>query len=117
MLHQAFGESWSRGGAQPMRASSGAEARHPHFVSIPDARHPLQLTFLEAEGERSWIEEMRGLLSAGRVDEADVRLTAELGGFDGAIARLCKATAAADVTLEGWEDLLPIVAEWEGPPI
>jgi hypothetical protein len=106
------------------------DTSHPHFVSIPDPRaegvrayrepdepHPLQLAFLKTAGEHAWIEATSGLLSAGRTAEADARLAAELAGFDGAIARLCKATAAADVALEGWDDLLPILAEWEGPPV
>jgi hypothetical protein len=106
------------------------DASHPHFVSIPDPRaegvrayrepaepHPLQLAFLEPAGERAWIDAMSALLSAGRAAEADARLAAELAGFDGALARLCKATAAAEVALEGWDDLLPILAEWEGPPV
>jgi hypothetical protein len=113
-----------------MNANPGIGAQHPHFVHIPDPQqegvrayrepaepHPLQITFLEPEGERDWIEEMRELLCAGRAAEADARLTAELAGFEGAIARLCKATPAADVALEGWDDLLPILAEWEGPPV
>ncbi|NUR12371.1 MAG: hypothetical protein HOQ20_11095 [Bradyrhizobium sp.] len=113
-----------------MNANPGIGAQHPHFVHIPDAKtegvrayrepevpHPLQLTFLEPEGERAWIEEMRSLLSAGRAAEADARLSAELASFDGLLARLCKATTAADVVLEGWDDLLPILAEWEGPPV
>jgi hypothetical protein len=114
-----------------MSANPGIGAQHPHFVHIPDpkqvegVRHyrepaeprPLQVTFLEAEGERAWVEEMRALLSAGRADEADARLAAELAGFDGALARLCKATHVADVAVEGWDDLLPILAEWEGPPV
>jgi hypothetical protein len=79
--------------------------------------HPLQLTFLEPEGERAWIEEMRALLSSGQVLEADARLAAELAGFDGNLARLCKATHADEVAIEGWDDLLPILAEWEGPEI
>jgi hypothetical protein len=113
-----------------MSAKPAVDASHPHFVSIPDARaegvrayrepdepHPLQLAFLEPAGERAWVEAMASLLSAGRAAEADARLAAELAGFDGALARLCKATAAADVALEGWDDLLPILAEWEGPPV
>jgi len=114
-----------------MSANPGIDAQHPHYVPIPDPRqiegvrayrepavpHPLQVAFLEPAGERAWIEEMRELLSAGRAAEADARLTAELAGFDGALARLCKATPAADVALEGWDDLLPILAEWEGPPV
>jgi hypothetical protein len=114
-----------------MNANPGIGAQHPHFVHIPDPKqvegirayrepevpHPLQLTFLELEGERAWIEEMRGLLSAGLTAEADARLAAELAGFEGALARLCKATPVADVVLEGWDDLLPILAEWEGPPV
>lgn len=104
---------------------------HPHFVSIPDPQltegmrayreppepRPLQITFLEAAGERAWIESMRSLLSAGDTSEANVRLTADLAGFDGRIARLCKAASVAEVALEGWDDLLPILAEWEGPPV
>jgi hypothetical protein len=114
-----------------MNAYRSTDASHPHFVSIPDPHrtegvrayrepaepNPLQITFLEAAGERAWIEEMRGLLSAGLAAEADARLAAALAGFDGAIARLCKAVSAADVALEGWDDLLPILAEWEGPPV
>jgi hypothetical protein len=114
-----------------MSAKPGIDASHPHFVSIPDPQlvegvrayrepevpHPLQITFLDAAGERAWIEEMRGLLSAGRAAEADARLAAALVGFDGALARLCKLTFAKDVVLEGWEDLQPILAEWEGPSI
>jgi hypothetical protein len=114
-----------------MNARPGVDTHHPHFVSIPDPQQvegvrayrepeeprPLQLAFLEAAGERAWIEEVRQLLSAGCAAEADARLGAELAGFDGALARLCKATPAADVALEGWDDLLPILAEWEGPPI
>jgi hypothetical protein len=114
-----------------MNAYRGIDASHPHFVSIPDPErteglrayrepaqpNPLQIRFLEAADERAWIEEMHGLLSAGRTAEADARLTAELAGFDGAIARLCKAVPASDISLEGWEDLLPILAEWEGPPV
>ncbi|HEX8839931.1 MAG TPA: hypothetical protein VF750_05630 [Sphingomicrobium sp.] len=114
-----------------MNANPGIGAQHPHFVHIPDPTqaeglrayrepqtpHPLQLTFLEAAGEAAWVEETRALLSAGRTREADARLTAELAGFDGALARLCKQTGPTDVALDGWEDLLPILAEWEGPPI
>lgn len=113
-----------------MGAYSGSEARHPQIASIPDPRsegvrayrepaepRPLQLAFLEADGERAWVEDMHGLLSAGRAAEADERLAAELAGFDGALARLCKATPEADAVIEGWEDLLPILAEWEGPPV
>ncbi|HEY0625990.1 MAG TPA: hypothetical protein VGD10_04575 [Allosphingosinicella sp.] len=114
-----------------MNAYRGVGAPHPHFVSIPDPEqtegvrayreptvpHPLQITFLEAENEYAWTEEMRSLLSSGRSAEADARLSAELAGFDGALARLCKATTAADAVLEGWDDLLPIIAEWEGPPV
>jgi len=104
---------------------------HPHFVHIPDpdqvegvrayaepaVPHPLQLTFLEEAGERAWVEEMRDLLCAGSAAEADARLTASLVGLDGTLARLCRATPAAGVTLEGWEDLALILAEWEGPAI
>ena len=106
------------------------DASHPHFVHIPDSKtegvrtyhepaepNPLQITFLEQQGERAWIEQLRELLSAGRADEADAQLTSDLAGFDGKLARLCKSTSAVDVALEGWEDLLPILAEWEGPPI
>jgi hypothetical protein len=114
-----------------MNAYSGAGASHPHMSSIPDARsveggrayrepeqpHPLQLTFLDAAGEQAWVAEMAGLLCSGRTIEADARLTEALSGFDGSIARLCRATAAADVAVDGWEDLLPILDEWEGPPI
>jgi hypothetical protein len=60
---------------------------------------------------------MRALLSAGSALEAVARLTAELAGFDGSIARLCKRTPADEAVLEGWDDLLPILAEWEGPEI
>ena len=116
-----------------MGASSFGEAMHPHFVAIPDpqrdaeagvrayrepaAPHPLQIRFLEPAGERAWTESLGDLLSAGRAAEAEARLAQELAGFDGSLARLCKRTAADDVSLEGWEDLLSILAEWEGPPI
>jgi hypothetical protein len=114
-----------------MNAYSGTGARLPQMASIPDPRrvegvrayhepaapHPLQIAFLEAAGERAWVAGIRGLLSAGRAAEADARLAAELEGFDGALARLCKATSAADIALEGWDDLLPILDEWEGPPV
>jgi len=104
---------------------------HPHFVHIPDPSevegvrayaepaqpHPLQLGFIEPAGESAWIAEMHALLSTGRTAEADARLTSELAGFDGALARLCKSTPADELTVEGWEDLLPILDEWEGPPV
>src|SRR5690242_19688153 len=76
----------------------------------------MQLTFLEAAGERAWIETMRGLLSGGHTAEAAVRLATDLAPFDGRIARLCKA-CPSEVALEGWDDRLPILAEWEGPPV
>jgi hypothetical protein len=113
-----------------MSVHSGIGARHPRVATSPDPRtegvrayrepaepHPLQLIFLEAAGERGWVDETLRLLAAGRAAEADARLAAELAGFDGTLARLCKATPAADVLLEGWDDLLPILAEWEGPPV
>lgn len=113
-----------------MNAYTGMSEPHPQFVPIPDARtegvrsyrepaepHPLQIRLLEAEDELAWIEEMRDLLSSGRSAEAEARLSADLAGFDGALARLCKSTNAADVTLDGWDDLLPILGEWEGPPV
>ncbi|MCW3797800.1 hypothetical protein OMW55_08290 [Sphingomonas sp. BN140010] len=106
-------------------------ASHPSFVAIPDpARtagvrayrepaepHRLQLTFLEEAGERAFIEELRTLLAAGDADTAAERLTTELAGFEGALAKLCLATTAETVAIDGWDDLLPILAEWEGPPI
>ena len=113
-----------------MGTNPGVDASHPHFVFIPDSKtegvrsyrepeepHPLQVTFLESEGERAWIEEMRDLLSQGRTTDADARLASDLAPFDGKLARLCKATAVSDVALEGWDDLLPILAEWEGPAV
>lgn len=114
-----------------MNANSSIGAQHPHFVSIPDPQrveglrayhepaepNPLQITFLELAGERAWIEEMRALLSGGRAAAADARLAADLAGFNGGLARLCRATSAADVALEGWDNLLPILGEWEGPRI
>jgi hypothetical protein len=114
-----------------MDSYGGSGGRHPHFVDIPDpARvtgvrayrepeqpHPLQLQFLEAEGERAWIEELRALLAAGRTGQADARLSAALEGLGGSLATLCRATSPDTVALSGWEDLLPVLAEWEGPPI
>lgn len=113
-----------------MNANPGIGSPHPHAAPIPDPRvegvrfyrepavpHPLQISFLEEAGERAWVEEMRGLLGGGRAEEADARLAAALAGFDGALARLCRTIAAADVDLEGWDDLLPVLAEWEGPPV
>jgi hypothetical protein len=113
-----------------MNAYSVGGAGHPQFASIPDATtkgvrfyrepaepHPLQLTFLEAADEAAWVANIRGLLGAGRVAEADALLTAELAGFDGALAGLCKETSAYLILLSGWDDLLPILDEWEGPPI
>jgi hypothetical protein len=114
-----------------MSASQGSGVQHPQFVHIPDPKqvqgvrayrepevaHPLQLTFLEPAGESAWIEEMRSLLSVGRADEAYDRLMAALDGFDGLLASICKETSAVDVTVEGWDDLLPILGEWEGPAI
>lgn len=114
-----------------MSADQGVGLQHPHFVPVPDPRqvegvrayrepdeaHPLQIKFLEPAGERAWIEEMGALLSDGRVLEADARLASEIAGFEGTLARLCKATRGDDVTLEGWDDLLPVLEEWEGPSI
>jgi hypothetical protein len=114
-----------------MDSYGGSGGGHPHFVDIPDpARvtgvrayrepdqpHPLQLQFLEAEGERAWIQELRTLLAGGRTAEADARLSAELETLSGSLAELCRATPADAVALSGWEDLLPVLAEWEGPPI
>nr|WP_294167712.1 hypothetical protein [uncultured Sphingomonas sp.] len=113
-----------------MDAYRGAGA-HPHHVEIPDpARtdgvrayrepeqpHPLQLRLLEAEDEQAWAEELRTLLAAGRTDAAAARLAAELDGFEGKLARLCRATGPEQVTLRGWDDLLAYLAEWEGPPV
>ena len=113
-----------------MNVYSRSNAPDPQVAFIPDSStkgvrfyrepaepHPLQMTFLEAAGERAWAANMRSLLTAGRVAEADALLAAELAGFDGGLAQLCKATPAADVVVTGWEDLLPILDEWEGPPI
>lgn len=114
-----------------MDANANAGAQHPHFVHIPDPRqtegvrayrepdepHPLQLTFLDAAAERAWIAGIADLLAAGRGDEADAHLSADLAGFDGRLARLCKGVPRDSVALKGWDDLLPILGEWEGPPI
>ena len=113
-----------------MNANANIGAQHPHFVHIPDGQTegvrayrepaeplPLQLTFLDPDGERAWVEAIAALLTSGRADEASDRLCAELEGFDGRLARLCKAVPADAATLEGWDDLLPILGEWEGPPI
>lgn len=111
-------------------STNPVDASHPHYVFIPDSKTegvrsyrepaepaPLQITFLEEEGERRWIEEIRTLLSDGRVADVDARLASDLAPFDGKLARLCKSTPATEVALEGWDDLLPILTEWEGPPI
>ena len=104
---------------------------HPSFVAIPDPSrtagvrayresaepHPLQLTFLEDSGEHAFAAELAALLSSGQADAAAERLEAELAGFEGSLARLCLATTIESVTIDGWADLLPILAEWEGPPV
>ncbi len=104
---------------------------HPGYVGVPDPRtaqgvrnyrekaeaHPLQLQFLTAEGERDYVERLRDLLSTNRVAEADAILAADLAGFDGSLAGICRATAAETVRIDGWEDLMPILDEFEGPSI
>lgn len=113
-----------------MNANVKVGSEHPHFVHIPDPQsegvrtyrepdepHPLQLLFLDSTAEGVWVTEIAGLLAANRADEALARLNAELASFDGRLARLCKTIAADSVELEGWSDLLPILSEWEGPPI
>lgn len=103
---------------------------HPAYVPIPDSSaeglrsyrepsepHPLQLTFLTSEGECAYVERLRGLLVAGRLAEADRMITADLAPFDGKLAHLIKAAPADEVRLSGWDDLAPILEEYEGPPI
>lgn len=103
---------------------------HPQHVVIPDATtagvrayrepaepHPLQLTFLGEAGERDWTNRLNALLSAGQASEAERVLRDGLAPFEGALATLCKELRAEDVTIDGWDDLLPILAEWEGPPV
>lgn len=103
---------------------------HPQHVAIPDALtagvrayreppepHPLQVTFLEQAGEQAWTEQVRTLLSAGDAASAEALLRDALEPFEGSLAALCKDLAAEQVAIDGWEDLLPILAEWEGPPI
>ncbi|MEO6432747.1 MAG: hypothetical protein ABIO29_02060 [Sphingomicrobium sp.] len=103
---------------------------HPNYVFIPASTaegvrayrepaiaHPLQLAFLNPAGERAYVEHVRALLSAGRLDEADALLMRDLDGFDGRMAQLCHATTRQSVTVEGWDDLLPILDEYEGPSI
>jgi hypothetical protein len=114
-----------------VNAQRPVETQHPHFVYAPDPNkvegirayrepevpHPLQLTFLEEASELAWIAQTRALLTAGQSAEAHSRLESAIAGFDGKLARLCNAIIPADVAIEGWEDLLPILLEWEGPPI
>ncbi len=116
-----------------MASASGRQEdrNHPSYVEIPDPRrteglraysepadpHPLQLVFLEESGARDYVERLRALLVAGEFDAADRLLAADLAGFDGKIARLCRALPPEAVALDGWDDLLPILAEFEGPPI
>ena len=104
---------------------------HPAHVGIPDPRttqglrayrekaeaHPLQLAFLTAEGERDYVEKIRALLTTNRVAEADAILAADLAGFEGSLAAICRSTSADTVRIDGWEDLMPILDEFEGPPI
>lgn len=103
---------------------------HPAFVHIPDSRtegvrsyrepadpHPLQLAFLTEEGEREWVDRLRGHIVAARLDAADRMVAEALAPFEGRIAQLAKIASADDVALEGWEDLMPILAEHEGPAI
>ena len=103
---------------------------HPQHVVIPDARtagvrayrepaepHPLQLAFLEEAGERQWVEQMHALLAAGDAAAAEAQLREQLARFEGSLATLCKRTEAQDVVIDGWDDLLPILSEWEGPPV
>jgi hypothetical protein len=114
-----------------MNAERAVETQHPHFVYAPDPSkvegirayrepevpHPLQLTFLEEAGELAWIAQTQALLTAGQSAEAHSRLASELAGFDGKLAQLCNGIDPAEVAIEGWDDLLPILAEWEGPPV
>lgn len=114
-----------------MNMRTNPTAEHPHFVHIPDPAqtegvrayaepdepHALQLSFLKPEGERAWVESVAQLLASGRADEADALIAQELAGLHGRLARLCKAAPADAVSVEGWDDLLPILADWEGPPI
>lgn len=103
---------------------------HPAYVHIPDSRtegirsyreppepHPLQRTFLTAEGEQAYVDRLRGLFVAGQLAEADRMIASDLAPFDGKLARTIKATSADEVILSGWDDLAPILEEYEGPPI
>jgi len=104
---------------------------HPGFVGVPDPRttqglrsyrekdepHPLQLEFLTEAGEKAFADKMRALLVAGNVAEADRILTEALAGFDGSLAGIARSLRPQDVTIDGWEDLLPILDELRGPAI
>lgn len=103
---------------------------HPAYVHIPDSRtegvrsyrepaepHPIQIAFLTADGERLWVDRFRGLLVAGRLAEADRMIGEALAPFDGRLARTAKDATVDAVMFEGWDDLLPILAEYEGPAI
>jgi hypothetical protein len=110
---------YSRSGAPDPQVAfiPDSSTKGVRFYREPAEPHPLQMAFLEAAGERAWVANMRNLLATGRVAEADALLAADLAGFEGGLAQLCKATPTDDVLLTGWDDLLPILAEWEGPPI
>jgi hypothetical protein len=103
---------------------------YPNAVEIPDARtegvrsyreadepHPIQLTLLTAESEFAWVEALREMIVANRLADADAMVMTALAPFEGRVAVAARAATAADVVLEGWEDLLPILAEHEGPAI
>ncbi len=110
--------------------SGGGAWQHPNHVEIPDAAtegmrryrepdqpHPLQLAFLEPEGEAAYVAGVRDLLVAGRFDEAAAKLEADLSGFEGRTARIALACRPEEIAIEGWDDLADILAEYEGPPI
>ncbi|QIK78925.1 hypothetical protein G7077_08460 [Sphingomonas piscis] len=111
-LQSNLGASHPQAANIPSAGTQGVRA-----YSEPDVPHPLQLTFLHEAGEAAWVEELRGLLTAGRTGDADARLCEALDGFQGSLARLCKGISADGVALEGFEDLLPVLEEWEGPAI
>lgn len=83
----------------------------------PAEPHRLQTFFLDEANEAAYADQLQRLLVAGRLDEAEAMLAADLAGFDGDLARLCQRLRPEDVTIAGWEDLIPVLEDYEGPPI
>jgi hypothetical protein len=83
----------------------------------PTLEHNFQKTWIDADVEAEYLNQITAMIHAGDLDIAAEKLLEDLTDIDSPIGDICRDLTEDSVEISGWEEIGDAIAAYEGDPI